>query len=179
MQLRLFRSHDEASRRAARVYRLLPITSVLFPYELVRDRTRLNQINHAITEHLAVHTKTLVVLQVRHDSVGNHADSSLKGRTILHKIIGNQLTNLVLHFILCYRLYTWREQTGKNVLGQLRINVANFVDIADVNDSITRAARHARVDLGDNNVGTLGSSTSGFDARTHGAEAVLIYTLQR
>ena len=72
----------------------------ILPYELVRDGTRLNQVNHAITEHLAVHAEALVPLQVRHDRVGNHANARLQRGAVLDEIVGNQLADLVLDLVL-------------------------------------------------------------------------------
>ena len=99
-QLRLLRSHDEAGGGTARVHRLLPVNLTILPYELVRDGTRLNQVNHTITEHLAVHAEALVPLQVRHDSVGNHANARLQRGAVLDEIVGNQLADLVLDLVL-------------------------------------------------------------------------------
>ena len=71
------------------------------------------------------------------------------------------------------------KKTGKNVLGEVALDVAHSVEIADVDEGISGAARHARVDLSDNDIGALGRGTGGFDTSTHGAETVLICALRR
>lgn len=96
---RLLRSHHEARRRAASVERLLPVTLSRHSYELVGDGARLDQIDHAVAEHLAVDAQTLVALQVRHHSVGNDADARLQRGAVLHQIVGDQLADLVLHLV--------------------------------------------------------------------------------
>lgn len=72
-----------------------------------------------------------------------------------------------------------KARTGENVLGQVALHVAHSVQIANVHERISGAARHAGVDLSDDDVSALGSGTRGFDASAHGAESVLICTSQR
>ena len=46
--------------------------------------------------------------------------------------------------------------------------------MADVDERVSVAARHARVDLGDHDVGALSGGASGFRAGAQRAETVLI-----
>lgn len=118
--LRLLRSHDEARRRAASVHGLLPVTPSHSAYELVGDGARLDQIDHAVAEHLAVDAQTLVALQVRHHGVGNHTDSGLQRAAVLHQVVSDQLADLVLHLVHHCVTYRSPRLPGSSYLGRSR-----------------------------------------------------------
>ena len=94
--------------------------------KFVCDRTRLDQVDHPIWEHLAVHSQSLVALQILHHCIRNHTDASLQSRSIFHQIVCNQLPDLVLHLILLCTSHHTTKHTWKDVLRNGTIHVTTL-----------------------------------------------------
>ena len=111
-----------------------------------------------------------------HHCIRNHTDASLQSRSIFHQIVCNQLPDLVLHIILLCTSRHTTKHTWKDVLRNGTIHVDHLVQMTDVHQTISRATRHLRVDLGNHDISTLSSSTRCINTRSQRTEPMLICT---
>ena len=105
-----------------------------------------------------IHNKLFILFpMILHHCIRNHTDASLQSRSIFHQIVCNQLPDLVLHIILLCTSRHTTKHTWKDVLRNGTIHVDHLVQMTDVHQTISRATRHLRVDLGNHDISTSSS----------------------
>lgn len=125
--VRLLGPHHEAGRRTPPIQRLLPVIHPQRTDELVGDGAGLDEVDHPVRKHLAVHAQAFVALQVRHYGVRNHPNSGLQRRAVLHQIVRDQLPDLQLHLVLLCGSAERRRPTRKHVFRNGTVHIHHFV----------------------------------------------------
>jgi hypothetical protein len=131
---------------------------------LAGDHAVLEELHHAVREHLRVYPEVALAAEVEQHRVGDLADAHLQGGAVL-----DQLGDV--------RADAARHAADRGGARQLQHRPVHLYDVAEprhVNEGVPERARHAAVDEGQHRLGALRRRLRALDADAERAEAVLV-----
>ena len=112
----------------------------------VGDNAGLDQLHDTVGEHFGVDAQVVLLLQEQQHGVGDGADAQLKRIAVPHQA-GDVLANGPLHV----------ADLGGCQLDDGGVGLHQAADLGDVQEAVAQGAGHVLIDLGDDQVGGLGS----------------------